>query len=210
MVFANVEQFQRGAAERDDFAVVDDLVGHDDIRGLQRLDAFLGIAMRNEGRAQILERLTASGVVEMTVAVNDVFDRRLGHGLNGVDIGFCRPPQADRIGGDHACRRDDEHRLMTDIAEEVDVVGDLGGRGWGRRCCSWRGRGNLRRSRRLLLSPCNQGARNKCRSYARIIKPLHGRPPMRFLGCRFSKTLRTRKIFQRPCKILRRDAAGFG
>ena len=92
LIFANVEQFERGAAERDDVAVVDDLVGHDDILGLQRLDAFLGVAMRHEGRAQILKRLAASGVIEMAVAVNDVFNRCLGHRLNGIDIGFFRPP----------------------------------------------------------------------------------------------------------------------
>jgi hypothetical protein len=48
-----------------------------------------------------------------------------------VDVGLGRPTQADRIGSDHACGRDDEHRLMTNITENVDVIGDLGGCGWG-------------------------------------------------------------------------------
>src|SRR5262245_66505740 len=70
----------------------------------------------------------------MAVAVEDVFDWRLGHGLDRVDIGLRRPPLADRVGCDHAVRRDDEHRLMTTIPEDVDVVRDLGSGKWRR---SW-------------------------------------------------------------------------
>ena len=86
------------------FVAVDDLVGDDDVCGLSCSDARLGVLVGDEGRAQVLERLAAGDVVEMAVAVDHVLDRRLGHGLDGVDIGFRRPPLADRVGGDHARR----------------------------------------------------------------------------------------------------------
>ena len=43
--------------------------------------------MRHERCAQVLERRAASGVIEMAMAVGDIFDRRLGHGMDSVDIG---------------------------------------------------------------------------------------------------------------------------
>src|SRR4249919_3605861 len=64
----------------------------------------------------------ASDVIEMAVAVNDVFDRRLSHRLDRVGIGLRRPPFTNRVGGDHARGRDDEHRLMAAITENVDIV----------------------------------------------------------------------------------------
>ncbi|MFK4525334.1 hypothetical protein ABIF90_003315 [Bradyrhizobium japonicum] len=87
--------------------------------------------MRDEGGTEILEGLATGDVVVMVVAVDDVFDRLVGDGLDGVDIGFCRTQIRDRVGRDHALRRHDEHRLMTAIAEDVDVLGavDLFGRG---------------------------------------------------------------------------------
>src|SRR5262249_18411624 len=69
-------------------------------------------------------------VVEMTVAVDHVFNRRLGDLLDFLDIGLRRrPPQANGIGSDHTFRRHDEHRLMADVAEDVDIVAavDFGG-----------------------------------------------------------------------------------
>ena len=121
-----------GPAERDVALVVDDLVGDDDVIGLERLDTGLGISVRDKGRAEVLERLATGDVVEMAVAVDNVFDRRLARGLDRVDIGLRRPPLADRVGGNHAVRCDDEHRLMTAIAEDIDVVRDLGGGEWRR------------------------------------------------------------------------------
>ena len=121
---------------------VDDLVRDDDINGLQRRDTVLGIPVRDKGRAEVLERLATGDVIEMAMAVDDVFDRRLGDGLDRVDIGLRRPPLADRVSGDHAVRCDDEHRLMTAITEDIDVVGDLGGGEWRRsRLLRLRGRG---------------------------------------------------------------------
>src|SRR5262249_55648589 len=162
--------------------------------------------MRHEGCAQILERLTAGSVIEMAVAVDDVFDRRLGYGLGGGRVGLGRPTQVDGVGGDHACGRDDDHRLIAAITENVDVVGDLGGCRWRRRGRGWRGSGSRRwRWRlcwRLLLSPCNQDARNKGCGYARVMKPLHDRPPTCSFDRRFSRTLRRRESSGGTGKIL--------
>src|SRR5262249_57049593 len=64
-----------------------------------------------------------SDVIEVAVAVDHVLDRRLGDLLDLLDIGLGGwAAFADRIGRDHALRRDDEHRLMTAVAEDVDVV----------------------------------------------------------------------------------------
>src|SRR3954470_5075781 len=83
------------------------LVGDDDIIRLARRDTVSGIPVRDEGRAEVLERLAAGDVVEMAVAVDDVFDRRLGHGLDCVDIGRayfeCRDWAIDhRAGATHS------------------------------------------------------------------------------------------------------------
>ena len=91
----------------------------------------LHLAMRDDGRAGILERLAARDVVVVVMAVDQVLDRRLGDLLDLVDILLSagRPAVGDRIGGDDAVLGDDEHRLMVAVAEDVDVVGafDLGG-----------------------------------------------------------------------------------
>src|ERR1019366_9189930 len=52
---------------------------------------------------------------------------------------------ADRIGGDHAVRRGDEHRLMAHIAEDVDVIRALDLGEGGRRLLRLRGGGEHRR-----------------------------------------------------------------
>ena len=88
--------------------------------------------MRDHDGARILEWLAAGDVVVMVVAVDQVFDGLLGDLLDLGEIGRrrLRPAVADRVGRDHARRRDDEHRLVVLIAENIDVVGalDLGGR----------------------------------------------------------------------------------
>ena len=132
MVLAEIEQFERRAAEFQlAAAVVDDEIGDDDVRRVALLQERLGPPLGDEDGAEILERLAARDVVVVAVAVDDVLDRRLGDLADLGDVGRrCRPPLPDRIGGDHAVRRDDEHRLMALIAENVDAVGalDLGGR----------------------------------------------------------------------------------
>src|SRR5262245_48440773 len=134
VVLADIVELEHCTAERDVASAVDDLVGDDDVIGLERGDTVFRIPVRDEGRAEVLERLATGDVVEMAVAVDDIFDWRLCHGFDRVDIGLHRPALADRIGGDHAVGRDNEHRLMTAISEDVDVVRDLGSGEWRR---SW-------------------------------------------------------------------------
>ncbi len=70
-------------------------------------------AMRNYRGPSILEGLATRDVVVMVVAVDQVLDRRVGHLPNFLDNGYCRqrPAVADGVGCDHACQRDNEHRL---------------------------------------------------------------------------------------------------
>src|SRR5215475_14837934 len=101
MVFADVDQFERRTAQSDGSFAVDHLIRYDHVRTLQRDDSCLGIPVGYEDRAQILEWLAASDVIEMAVAVDHVFDRRLGDLPDFLDIGLCRrPPQSNWIGGD--------------------------------------------------------------------------------------------------------------
>ena len=70
-------------------------------------------------------------------------DRRIGHRLDPVDIVLRRTPFTDRIGGDHARGRDDEHRLVTPVAKNVHVVRHLGcGERGGAGCCACAGTAN--------------------------------------------------------------------
>jgi len=129
---------ERGVAELDRPLVAHRLVGEHRVRILERGEALLGFLVRDEGRAGLLERLAAGDMVEVVVAVDHVLDRLARDLLDLVDVGDhrLRAPVADRVGRDHAGRRDHEHRLVVSIAENVDVVGavDLGGReGWLRR-----------------------------------------------------------------------------
>ena len=160
MVLADVVELERRAAERDVSLRIDNLVRDDDVIRFECGDASLGILVGDKGRAKILEWLAASDVIEMAVAVNDVFDRRLSHRLDRVDIGLRRPPFTNRVGGDHARRRDDEHRLMAAITENVDIVRYFGG-GKRRRGC-------------LLGLRC-QRAREKCRGRTCQVHSQHGR-----------------------------------
>ena len=77
MVLADVVELERRAAERDVYFKIDNLVRDDDVIRFECGDASLGILVGDKGRAKILEWLAASDVIEMAVAVNDVFDRAL-------------------------------------------------------------------------------------------------------------------------------------
>src|SRR5262245_40004425 len=82
--------------------------------------------MCDEGRTEILERLPTSDMIVVGVAINYIFDRRLGNFPDFFDVSFCRrPPEADRIRRDDAPLGYDEHRLMVRITKDVDVVGTL-------------------------------------------------------------------------------------
>src|SRR5262249_22870772 len=161
MILADIVEFERGATERDVPLAANYLVGNDHVIGLERSNAGLGVGVGDKGRAEILECLAAGDVVEMAVAVDDVLDRRLGHGLDRVDIGLCRPALADWVGRNHPRGRDDEHRLMVAVAKDIDVVGDLGG-------------GERRRRGLLRLHGGGEHARDDDRDHAREMNPQHG------------------------------------
>jgi hypothetical protein len=59
----------------------------------------------------------------MTVAIDHVFDRRIRDLLDFLDIGHSgRSPQTDGISSDYPIPGHDEHRLMTDVTEDVDIL----------------------------------------------------------------------------------------
>ena len=99
---------------------------------LQPLELRLGVLVRNEAGAEVLERLTARDVIVVAVAVDDVLDWLRGHLLDLVDVGGhgLWPAETDWIGRDDAVGGHDEHRLVALVAEDVDIVGpfDLCGR----------------------------------------------------------------------------------
>ena len=138
MIEAEVNQLERGSAEGDRSVVVNGLVGNHHVRILDLLEAFLGSLVRDERGAGVLEGFAAGDVVEMVVAVNHVSDRLGRDLLDLVEIGRDRlwTSVADRVGGNHTCGRDYEHRLGVPVAEDVDVIGalDLGGRERRRLC----------------------------------------------------------------------------
>src|SRR5262249_59153835 len=57
--------------------------------------------------------------------VSLVLDRLIGDLLDFVDIRLSagRPAISDWVGGNHPSFGDDKHRLVVDVAEDVDVVG---------------------------------------------------------------------------------------
>src|SRR6478609_7226927 len=131
MIAACVNEIERRAAKLDRTFAVYHLIGNDEVRGLQLGKPLFGAAMRDDGRALVLEHFAAGSVVVVMVAVDQVLDRRLGDLADLVQIGFCRlrAAIADGIRDNHAGGRHDEHRLMILIAEDVDIIGavDLGG-----------------------------------------------------------------------------------
>ena len=75
MIFSDVFQLERGAAEPDGPAVVADaLVGDRRVRILQDLEPLGGVLVRDDLGAGILERLAAGDVVEVDVAVDQILD----------------------------------------------------------------------------------------------------------------------------------------
>src|SRR4029078_6979179 len=132
MIAACVNEIERRAAKLDRTFAVYHLIGNDEVWGLQLGKPLFGAAMRDDGRALILEHFAAGSVVVVMMAIDQILDRSLGDFPDFLQIRFCRlrTAIADRVGDDYAGGRDDEHRLMVLIAEDIDVVGavDLGGR----------------------------------------------------------------------------------
>ena len=130
MVTADIDQFEHGVAELDRLLVIDHLVGHHDV-GRQRVlllqfeQTLLGAPVRDEDGAEILERLAAGDVIVMVMAVDDDLIGSSVTALIASMHGFCPAQVGNGISGNDALRRHDEHRLMTAIAEDVDVVGAL-------------------------------------------------------------------------------------
>src|SRR5581483_967779 len=125
MIAPGVDQIERSAAELDRPLAVHDLIRNHHVRSLELHKALLGAAMGDHCSAGILEHLAAGNVVVVMVAVDQVLDRRLRDFADFVEVGLgcLRAAVADRVGDDHACRRDNEHGLMVLVAENVDVVG---------------------------------------------------------------------------------------
>src|SRR5215510_9159055 len=132
VIEAEIGELQRGATELDRLGRVEGLVDRHHQRILQLVEPLLGAFVRNHASAGVLEGLAAGNVVEMMVAVDQIADRLVGDLLDLIDVVLhaLRPRIADRISGDDAGRRDDEHRLRAAVAEDVDALGalDLGGR----------------------------------------------------------------------------------
>src|SRR4029453_5769541 len=127
-----IAELERGVAERDRPIVAHRCVRQHRVRILDLVEALPGPLVGDDHGARVLERLAAGDVIEMVGAVKQVLDRLARDLLDLVDVGHhgLRAAVADRIGRDHAGRRDDEHGLVVSVAEDVDVVGavDLGGR----------------------------------------------------------------------------------
>ena len=138
------------------------------------------VLVRDDLGAGILERLAAGDVIEVMVAVHQELDRLVGDLLDLVDVLLAAGWAAvgDGIGRDHAGRRDDEHRLVVAVPEDVDVVGAVDLLGLDLRSLL-----RLRR-RRYLLRLCRHGQRNgqRCGTNGHECSSCHGRPSLTFLS----------------------------
>ena len=88
MIEAEVSQLERGPPKRDRSVVIDSLVGNHRVRVLETLETRLGLFVRDERGTGILERLAASDVVEVVVAIDHVPDRLVRDLLDLFYIGF--------------------------------------------------------------------------------------------------------------------------
>jgi hypothetical protein len=131
LVETEVSQLERGATQLDRPVLIDGLVGNHRVRIFESGESLFRSLVRDELGACIFERLAAGDVIEVVVAVNHVPDRLVRDLLDLFYIGRHRlgAAVADRVGRDHAGRRDDKHCLAVPVTEDVDVIGafDLGG-----------------------------------------------------------------------------------
>src|SRR6516165_9050878 len=130
MIAADIDEFERGVAELDGLLAVHDLIRDHHVSQQRVLlfqfeQALLCPPVRDEGCAELLERLPARDVVVVMMAVDNVFDWLVGDSLDGIDIGLGRTQIRYWIGGDDALRRHDEHRLMVAVTENIDVIGAI-------------------------------------------------------------------------------------
>ena len=153
-------ELQRGPAERDGAVGIDGLIGQRCVRILEDFQPLFGALVCDDGCAGILERLAAGNMVEMVMTVDQVADRGLRDlpDLGDVVLRSGRPAIGNRIGRNHPIRRDDEHRLVVAIAENVDVLGSVNLPGLDRRPFRLRLRLRLLCLRRRSHCGCNKRA----------------------------------------------------
>ena len=103
VIQAGVRELHDLAAEPDDApGVIDKLVGQRRGRVGQFLEPHFRLLVRDDRGARVLERLAAGDVVEVVVAVNQVFDRLAGDLADFRDVVGAAggPAVGDGIGGD--------------------------------------------------------------------------------------------------------------
>src|SRR5262249_15370519 len=122
---AEVPQLKGSAAERDGPLGVERFVRQHRVRIIDHGKPLLGPLVRDHGRPGVLECFAASDVVKVVVAIDQILDRLVSDLLNFVDIRLStgRPAISNGVGSYHPVIGNDEHRLMVDIAEDVNVAG---------------------------------------------------------------------------------------
>src|SRR5262244_4319352 len=100
-----MSELERCVAERDRPIIIHGLIRNYGVRILEPLEALLGVLVRDERGAGVLEGFAAGDMVIVVMTVNDVPDRLVRDLLDLVDISChrLRTPVTDGIGRDHAC-----------------------------------------------------------------------------------------------------------
>ena len=105
MIETVIAQFERGAAELDDAALVaHGFVRQHGVRVFECGEACLGALMGDHFCARVLERLATGNMVKVVVTIDQILDRLVGDFANLVEIGLPAggPAIGHRVGGDHA------------------------------------------------------------------------------------------------------------
>jgi len=87
MIAAGIYEVKRRSTELDRALTVDNLVGDNDIEAFELGQPFFSSAMRDDGRACILEYFATGDVVIVMMAVNQILDRRLRNLADFVQMG---------------------------------------------------------------------------------------------------------------------------
>jgi len=127
MVRTDVCELQCGAAQRNCSLSIDRLVGQHRVGIVQDLQALQHSPVRDDSGTRLFEDATASNVIEVVMAVDQISDRLVRDlsDLRKVLRATFGTAVPDRIGDDDSLAGDDEHRLAVLVAERVDVVGAL-------------------------------------------------------------------------------------